>query len=357
MHPFLAFVAAVYLDLFLTVCLLEQAAKRALLKNSSHSGFIARQVASYMERLNILTIPELRVVLTRHNLNTAGKKKELLARLCIWVRDEVADGSKELALEEMEIDDPKADSSIEEKEVEDPNPLPADDKDGDASIDETSKEKDVEDPNSLLTDEKHPLPADEKDGDASIDSSIEEPEIEDSNPLPADEEDGGASIGETSEEKIVKYPKPLPADEKDGDASIDETSDESDDDDDDDDSSASSEELELVREIQPGRKPPLSKEIECLMESEDESESCPNEKRLEQTKTCCPLRSTLQTLFGHSEFREGQEWTVRRCLEKKRTLLVAPTGFGKSLCYSLPSALMDGVCIVVSPLISLIQVR
>ena len=69
----------------------------------------------------------------------------------------------------------------------------------------------------------------------------------------------------------------------------------------------------------------------------------------------CPIHSTLQTVFGHSSFREGQEWAVRRCLNQQRSLLVAPTGFGKSLCYAIPATMMEGVCIVVSPLLSLIQ--
>jgi hypothetical protein len=70
----------------------------------------------------------------------------------------------------------------------------------------------------------------------------------------------------------------------------------------------------------------------------------------------CPVRSRLLSLFGHHDFRPGQEWTIRRCLEGQRTLLVAPTGLGKSLCYALPAALQpDGVVIVVSPLLSLIQ--
>jgi ATP-dependent DNA helicase Q4 len=67
------------------------------------------------------------------------------------------------------------------------------------------------------------------------------------------------------------------------------------------------------------------------------------------------LSTTLHNIFGHESFRHGQEWAIQRCLSEKKSLLVAPTGFGKSLCYALPSALMDGLCIVVSPLISLIQ--
>jgi hypothetical protein len=67
------------------------------------------------------------------------------------------------------------------------------------------------------------------------------------------------------------------------------------------------------------------------------------------------LLKTLQSLFGHSKFRPGQEWAIRRCLTDQRSLLVAPTGSGKSLCYALPAAMKAGVTIVVSPLISLIE--
>ena len=67
------------------------------------------------------------------------------------------------------------------------------------------------------------------------------------------------------------------------------------------------------------------------------------------------LRSRLKELFGFSEFREGQEWAIQRCLQNKRSLFVAPTGLGKSICYALPAAIVDGVCIVVSPLISLME--
>jgi ATP-dependent DNA helicase Q4 len=72
-------------------------------------------------------------------------------------------------------------------------------------------------------------------------------------------------------------------------------------------------------------------------------------------QAACPLRSTLKEVFGHDDFRDGQEWLIQRCLKHERSLLVAPTGFGKSLCYALPAVLLDGVCIVVSPLLSLIQ--
>ena len=75
----------------------------------------------------------------------------------------------------------------------------------------------------------------------------------------------------------------------------------------------------------------------------------------DDSESKCHLRASLRTVFCHDDFRQGQEWAVRRCMNGERSLLVAPTGFGKSLCYALPASLLQGVCIVVSPLLSLIQ--
>ena len=68
------------------------------------------------------------------------------------------------------------------------------------------------------------------------------------------------------------------------------------------------------------------------------------------------LLGVLYNVFGYKSFRAGQEWAVERCINQKRSLLVAPTGLGKSLCYALPAVVLDGLTIVVSPLISLMQV-
>ena len=98
---------------------------------------------------------------------------------------------------------------------------------------------------------------------------------------------------------------------------------------------------------------------ETERENEEELKILPRKEKMETKcgpKICCPLRQRLQSLFGHADFRPGQEWTIRRCLEGQRTLLVAPTGMGKSLCYALPAAMQpDGVVLVISPLLSLIQ--
>src|SRR6059058_670727 len=63
----------------------------------------------------------------------------------------------------------------------------------------------------------------------------------------------------------------------------------------------------------------------------------------------------LRTVFGFGEFREGQEAAISRLLDGKSVLAVFPTGAGKSLCYQLPALLLDGVTLVVSPLIALMK--
>ena len=70
-------------------------------------------------------------------------------------------------------------------------------------------------------------------------------------------------------------------------------------------------------------------------------------------------RRSLRTIFGFEAFRPGQESAVAAALAGRDTLVVMPTGGGKSLCYQLPALMRDDLTIVVSPLVSLMhdQVR
>ncbi len=65
--------------------------------------------------------------------------------------------------------------------------------------------------------------------------------------------------------------------------------------------------------------------------------------------------SVLASRFGFSAFRPGQEQVVDALLAGRSALAVFPTGAGKSLCYQLPALLLDGLTIVVSPLIALMK--
>jgi ATP-dependent DNA helicase RecQ len=65
--------------------------------------------------------------------------------------------------------------------------------------------------------------------------------------------------------------------------------------------------------------------------------------------------TTLRQHFGFDDFREGQREVVGSILDGKDAVVVMPTGSGKSLCYQLPAMILDGVTLVVSPLIALMK--
>ncbi len=67
------------------------------------------------------------------------------------------------------------------------------------------------------------------------------------------------------------------------------------------------------------------------------------------------IQDTLQRVFGHDAFREGQGEVIDILLAGRPALAVFPTGAGKSLCYQLPALHLDGLSLVVSPLIALMK--
>ncbi|MBX2932897.1 MAG: RecQ family ATP-dependent DNA helicase [Ferruginibacter sp.] len=67
------------------------------------------------------------------------------------------------------------------------------------------------------------------------------------------------------------------------------------------------------------------------------------------------IHEILKTHWGYNQFRPLQEEIINAVLEGKDTLALLPTGGGKSICFQLPAMAMDGICLVISPLIALMK--
>lgn len=70
-----------------------------------------------------------------------------------------------------------------------------------------------------------------------------------------------------------------------------------------------------------------------------------------------PITEILKTYWGYNTFRPKQEAIIQQILDGKDCLGLLPTGGGKSVCYQVPALKMDGVCLVISPLIALMKDR
>jgi ATP-dependent DNA helicase RecQ len=68
----------------------------------------------------------------------------------------------------------------------------------------------------------------------------------------------------------------------------------------------------------------------------------------------CP-QSILEEVFGYQSFREGQQEVIERAIANQDSLVIMPTGGGKSLCYQVPALVREGITLVISPLISLMK--
>ncbi len=92
-----------------------------------------------------------------------------------------------------------------------------------------------------------------------------------------------------------------------------------------------------------------------LEEERQEEQELHPERRQSPTQTKAPSLEILRNVFGHEEFLPFQEDIIEHIRKGDDALVVLPTGGGKSLCYQLPACIFNGLTVVVSPLIALMQ--
>ena len=63
----------------------------------------------------------------------------------------------------------------------------------------------------------------------------------------------------------------------------------------------------------------------------------------------------LKYYFGYNDFRPGQDKVIDNVILNKDTIGIFPTGFGKSVCFVIPALMLEGITIVITPLISLMH--
>ena len=99
----------------------------------------------------------------------------------------------------------------------------------------------------------------------------------------------------------------------------------------------------------------LLKKVDAILDSAESSEPTEDADGTASEQPADRLLEGLLNHFGYDSFRKDQREIIEEILDGKNVFAVFPTGHGKSLCYQLPALMLDGITVVISPLISLMK--
>lgn len=312
-----------------------------------------RQMEGWKARFNKMTIPELKDQAKRRGLALSGTKKVLVARLMDGLEEAVvAPGATEIK-KEQEEEEEKEKEDVEEGSEE------GDDEASECNSDDEDYELDIIE--AALEGRPEEVEEDSGDDEGQKDEGEEDEEDEDE----AEDEDGiaGEAVAAVQPERKRRIQSDNSSNEVEEKEAMDEGETGTSDSDSDDEEEKAPAKKKSRKAPSKAKSPPTKSKPGSKLEKAD---SYPPVMR-----GLAPLpapvlgsgemfteemaRETLQGIFGYQDFRPGQFWAIQRALAGENSLLMLPTGAGKSLCYQMAAACapVGSLVMVVSPLISL----
>ena len=361
----------------------------------TYTGFVQRQCLLHRQKYGGWNLGELRTECAMRGLEIGGKKGELVMRLVVWCRKELVDAENAMSRDDGNVDKSNNDSEGGE------TTLTKDDQRNSLekrNSDVNKGERDLEAAKSTLTkdDQRNSLDKNDKDGvnhqrksldknskdvnEGERDSEAAQTTLtkddqrnsldKNSNSLDKNRKDvdEGGLDSEGAETTITKDDQRNSLDMNSNNTASNQIDCDQQDtislEDDDSQSSSSEESVDTTDEEEELEFTTQSKPLFSLPPpnpSLTTASPTPPNTLTSSTTTTIPTQSqilaVLQSQFHHTTFRPGQLWAISRILSPKptRSLLIAPTVLGKSLCYALPTLLHTGLTLVISPLLSLIK--